>query len=112
VLSAEFFEELVAHPVPVDLRALRALRPPLALDVYAWLTWRSASLERPLALSWPELAVQFGTRARRVRDFRAEFRRALRRVRLVYPGPRVEAGTDALVVHPARGHVPARSRRG
>lgn len=111
VLSAEFFEELLAHPVPVDLRALKALQPPLALDVYAWLTWRSASLERPLRLSWPELAMQFGTRARRLRDFRAEFLKALRRVRLVYPEVRVEATTEVVVVYPAGGHVRPRPRR-
>ncbi len=111
VLSAEFFEELLAHPVPVDLRALKALQAPLALDVYAWLTWRSEGLERPLRLSWAELAMQFGTRAQRVRDFRAEFRKALARVRLVYPEVRVEATTEALIVYPARGHVSRRPRR-
>lgn len=33
VLSTEFYNELVAHAVPIDLRALRALKgSPLALD--------------------------------------------------------------------------------
>ena len=97
--------------MPVDSRVLKALQAPLALDVYAWLTWRSEGLERPLRLSWAELAMQFGTRAQRVRDFRAEFRKALARVRLVYPEVRVEATTEALIVYPARGHVSRRPRR-
>jgi len=36
-LSQKFFEQLVEAPVPLDLRAIRALkRSPLALDLYAW----------------------------------------------------------------------------
>ncbi|MDH3253788.1 MAG: replication protein RepA, partial [Acidobacteriota bacterium] len=34
VLSTEFYDELVAHAVPIDLRALKALKgSPLALDI-------------------------------------------------------------------------------
>ena len=37
VLSTEFYDELVAHAVPIDLRALKALKgSPLALDIYSW----------------------------------------------------------------------------
>lgn len=111
VLSEEFYEELLAHPVPVDARVLRALRAPLALDVYAWLTWRSRRLRRPVAVPWRELAGQFGTGARRVRCFREEVLKALVRVRLVYPEVRVEATREALVVYPAGGHVACRAGR-
>ena len=38
-LGEDFYQAITAAPVPVDLRALRALkRSPLALDLYAWLT--------------------------------------------------------------------------
>ena len=41
VLREDFFEALVAFPVPVDMRLLRALkRSPLALDLYVCVTWR------------------------------------------------------------------------
>ena len=41
VLSEPFFNELVNRPVPVDMRALKALKQsPFALDVYSWLTYR------------------------------------------------------------------------
>jgi hypothetical protein len=37
-LRGDFYAAITAGPVPVDLRALRALkRSPLALDLYAWL---------------------------------------------------------------------------
>jgi hypothetical protein len=111
VLTEEFYRELLSHPVPVDYRALHALQAPLALDIYAWLTWRSHRLQRPLRLSWADLAVQFGTQVRRLRNFRSEFIKALRKVRLVYPQARVKATTEALVVYPARSHVLRRVRR-
>jgi hypothetical protein len=37
-LGERFFEAITAAPVPLDMRALKALkRSPLALDLYAWL---------------------------------------------------------------------------
>jgi Plasmid encoded RepA protein len=42
LLGDEFYNALVALPVPVDMRALRALkRSPLALDLYAWVCYRA-----------------------------------------------------------------------
>ena len=39
-LGEKFYEAVTLSSVPVDLRALRALkRSPLALDLYAWLTY-------------------------------------------------------------------------
>jgi len=40
-LSQKFFEQLIEAPVPLDLRAIKALkRSPLSLDLYAWATRR------------------------------------------------------------------------
>ncbi len=40
-LGEEFYNALIALPVPVDMRALKALRrSPLALDLYAWVCYR------------------------------------------------------------------------
>lgn len=45
-LSQRFFEQLVEGPVPLDLRAIRALkRSPLSLDLYAWATRRFGAFE-------------------------------------------------------------------
>jgi hypothetical protein len=52
-LSAEFYDELVAHAVPIDLRALKAFRGSLlALDIYSWLTYRMSYLRRPCLIPW------------------------------------------------------------
>jgi len=44
-LGEKFYEALTAAPVPVDTRALRALkRSPLALDLYAWATYKALAV--------------------------------------------------------------------
>jgi hypothetical protein len=41
VLSAEFYREIVAHPVPADLEAAKALSSsPAALDLFMWISYR------------------------------------------------------------------------
>jgi hypothetical protein len=105
VLTEEYFEELLRHPVPVDSRVLRALHAPRARDSYAWLTWRVHGLRHPVEIPWKELALQFGTRTKRLRNFRQQFIRALTRVRLVYPDARVVASPKSLRVLPTRTHV-------
>ena len=106
VLSQEFYDELIAHPVPVDYRALQALGSSLALDIYAWLTYRYHSLGRPLEITWERLAVQFGSQDQARRNFKRYFRRALKMVLLVYPHARVEATREVLRLLPSRTHVP------
>ena len=42
-LSEKFFNEVIDRPVPIDMRAMKALkRSPMALDIYTWLTYRPA----------------------------------------------------------------------
>ena len=60
-LGEEFFNEIIAHPVPIDLHILKAVkRSPLGLDLYLWLTYRTFALKAPLCLSWKQLYRQFG----------------------------------------------------
>ena len=41
-LGELFYAAITSAPVPVDMRALKALkRSPLALDLYAWLTFQA-----------------------------------------------------------------------
>jgi len=55
-LGERFFEEILDHPVPVDIATLRLLkRSPLALDLYVWLTYRFSYLNKPVIISWEAL---------------------------------------------------------
>ena len=48
-LSEKFFNEIISHPVPLDMNILKALkRSTLGLDLYLWLNYRNFTLKRPL----------------------------------------------------------------
>jgi hypothetical protein len=66
VLSDGFFREIMAAPVPIKLPVLHALsKSPLAMDIYAWLTYRIFVLlrsNRPSVLvPWASLHAQLGS---------------------------------------------------
>jgi hypothetical protein len=114
-LSENFFEQLVAAPVPLDLRAVRVLKQsPLALDLYAWATRRVSYLERPTQVSWDALRRSFGagyadTPQGRVK-FRAKVIEALGRVCGVYPSLRLEIEEGSVLLLPSAPHIPRLTR--
>ena len=60
-LSEKFFQEIIRHPVPLDMNILKSLkRSTLGLDLYLWLTYRTFALRAPLRLSWRQVYCQFG----------------------------------------------------
>ena len=60
-LGEKFFQEIIRHPVPLDMNTLKALsRSSLGLDLYLWVTYRTFTLKRPMRLSWRQLYRQFG----------------------------------------------------
>ena len=60
-LGEAFFNEIIRHPVPLDMNTLTALkRCSLGLDIYLWTAYRTFSLNRPQRFSWKQLYRQFG----------------------------------------------------
>lgn len=105
-LGNSFFNEIIERPVPVDMRALKALkRSPMALDIYCWLTYRMSYLRKPIEIPWAALQMQFGADYGRERDFKAAFLDHLRAVLTVYPEANVEDGDLGLLLKPSRPHV-------
>ena len=52
-LGEKFFNEIIRHPVPIDMNTLNALkRSPLGLDLYLWLVYRTFALRSPKRLTW------------------------------------------------------------
>jgi hypothetical protein len=112
VLTHEFFAELVKHPVPLDMRALRLLaqmRSPLALDIYTWLTYRMSYLREPTDIAWASLQMQFGADYGRSDHFRAKFLEKLKMVKELYPAAKVAPGEGGLTLWPSPPHIPARA---
>ncbi len=60
-LGESFFNEIINHPVPLDLNTLTALkRSSLGLDLYLCLVYRTFTLRAPQRLSWRQIYRQFG----------------------------------------------------
>lgn len=109
-LSEKFFNEVLDRPVPIDMRAMKALkRSPMALDIYTWLTYRSSYLKRPTVIPWMALALQFGSNYAQVRQFKAAFLAELRKVVTVYGMVQVEATSNGLMVKPSLTHIPRKN---
>ena len=110
-LAPDFFRSIIDRPVPVDLRVLRALRSPLALDIYCWLTYRASYLRQPTEIPWPALALQFGADYAEARNFRVHFLRQVKHVVQLYPAVRISEGQYGLVLYPTKPHVPPKAPR-
>lgn len=103
VLSEGYFKELLDHGVPLDRRALLALKgSALALDVYAWLAHRLHRIEgRPLILHWKAIRDQFAQEFQgknAAKDFRTTFLIALGAALTVYPQAKVQQVTGGLML--------------
>ena len=110
ILSQGFFDEVTHNPVPIDMRALRALKQsPMALDAYCWLTYRMSYLSKPTTIPWAALQLQFGSDYSDTRFFKREFVNRLKGVSVVYPEARIEVSDAGLILKPSRPHVPKTS---
>ena len=103
VLSEDYFSSLIESAVPLDNRALHALKgSALALDVYAWLAHRLHRIEgRGVTLHWKSLREQFAQEYQGKdpdKDFKKEFLPALKKVLAVYPQARVKPVTGGVLL--------------
>lgn len=108
LLSEEFYNEIIEHPIPLDLRAVKALKnSPLALDIYCWLTYRNSYLSKKTELSWEHLALQFGSDYKETRVFKFYFNKELRKVLTIYPEAKIKIQDDGkgLILLPSATHV-------
>jgi Plasmid encoded RepA protein len=108
-LSQDYFDTLVTHAVPLDPRALAGLKhSALALDVYSWLAHRLCRVRTldGTKVSWANLRDQFGQEYANPKDFKREFRSALRSALAVYPDARVEEIPGGLLLRPSPPPLP------
>jgi hypothetical protein len=103
VLSEHFYSSLIEGAVPLDNRALHALKgSALSLDVYAWLAHRLHRIEgRPVILHWKSLREQFAQEYQGKeadKDFKKAFMISLHKVQAVYPKANVKQVTGGLML--------------
>jgi hypothetical protein len=103
-LGQDFYDAITAAPVPVDMRALKALkRSPLALDLYAWLTYeayRAHKSRKSRFENWTQLHAHLGAEYARPSDFRRYAKVALRKIATVYPGLKLGKKRGGIEVMP------------
>ena len=107
-LGEKFYNEIIQHPVPLDLNTLTALkRCALGLDLYLWLTYRTFALRAPLRLTWRQVYRQFGAHPdkasdkRTVLNFRRKVLRELKKIKLAWPELNYSTAPGVLILHPS-----------
>ena len=112
-LGEKFYNEIINHPVPIDMNTLKAMkRSSLGLDLYLWVTYRTFALRAPLRLSWPHLYRQFGADPSRADDhnavqyFRRKVLRELKKIKLAWPGLNYAAERGGMTLYPSKPAIP------
>ena len=107
-LGEDFFNEIINHPVPLDMNTLTALkRSTLGLDLYLWLTYRTFALRARLRLTWKQLYQQFGAHPAQasnnvtVQNFRRKVLRELKKIKLAWPELNYATAKGVLILHPS-----------
>ncbi len=107
-LGEDFFNEIINHPVPLDLNTLMALtRCALGLDLYLWLVYRTFALRAPLRLTWRQVYRQFGAHPdnasdkRTVLNFRRKVLRELKKIKVAWPELNYSTAPGLLILHPS-----------
>ena len=107
-LGEDFFNEIINHPVPLDMNTLTALkRCALGLDLYLWLVYRTFSLRAPLRLSWRQVYRQFGVDPAKASDkrtvdaFRTKCLRELKKIKIAWPELNYATAPGLLILHPS-----------
>jgi hypothetical protein len=113
IITDRFAQECITNPIPIDWRAIKPLRSPLAIDMYVTLTHRFSYLRRKTTIPWISLMNQLGSDFARnpqgIRDFRRAVERELKNVMYLYTQAKVEVTRDGLVLSPSQTHIPKSS---
>ena len=107
-LGEDLFNEIINHPVPLDLNTLTALkRCSLGLDLYLWLVYRTFPLRAPQRIAWRQVYRQFGAHPAKasdkftVRNFRTKVLRELKKIKLAWPELNYTTAKGVLILHPS-----------
>ena len=107
-LSEKFFNEIIRHPVPIDMNTLTALkRSSLGLDLYLWLVYRTFALRAPQPITWRQVYQQFGLDPDKasdnvtVQNFRRKVLRELNKIKLAWSGLNYSTARGVLILLPS-----------
>ena len=107
-LGEKFFNEILRHPVPINMNTLTALkRSPLGLDLYLWLVYRTFALRAPKPITWRQVYRQFGAVPDKASDnvtvqrFRKDCLRELVKIKTAWSGLNYATARGVLILLPS-----------
>ena len=113
LLSEYFWEELQRHPIPIELKVVKALaNAPAMLDFYTWLVWRCWTAKGEVAIPLfgdSGLISQLGISEKTAPfELRRQIRRWLTKINVLWPGCPAQLASNgaALVVEHAQAIAP------
>ena len=112
-LSEKFFNEIIRHPVPLDMNTLTALkRCSLGLDLYLWLVYRTFPLRAVQQITWKQMYRQFGLHPSKASDkktvlnFRVKILREFKKIKLAWPELNYSTAPGVLILLPSVPTIP------
>jgi hypothetical protein len=102
-LGEKFYDAIITSPVPLDKRALKALKnSPLALDLYSWATYKTFSLDyhkkSEQFIPWRSFMLQLGAEYTDLKNFKRKAKQAFKKVQSVYPGLNIENAEGGIII--------------
>jgi hypothetical protein len=104
-LSQDFFEEILKHPIPLDIEVVKLLRnKPVALDAYMFIAYKAASIRHTTTIPLSELSSSFGSDDKNKRKFRMKIKKIIETVTKL-SGVVARVDGDAIVIEPSRKSI-------
>lgn len=101
-LNTDFFNEIIRHAVPLDLRVLSLLKnSPLGLDLYMFISWRVFNIHKPVFISWASLQQQLGGQYENTYDFSKKCRFHIIRIQALCPELNINFLKGRLCLNPS-----------
>ena len=115
-LGEKFYQAIISAPVPLDMRVLMALKSSsLALDIYAWATYKTFSLgqsdKREQSIPWRAFMEQLGVDYSDIDNFVRKCKQAFSKVQAVYPSLQIEYSKGGFSIKTGRPSVPYRASK-
>lgn len=110
-LNQDFFNEIINRPVPINMRALKAIKDSsMAIDLYCWLTYRLSYLKQTTEIPWLLLQKQFGADYANTKQGRYKFKQKLitqlKKVAIIYDSAKDVTPTEhGLILLPGKSHI-------
>mgnify|MGYP005854082749 CR=1 FL=1 len=115
-LGEGFYEAILNSPVPLDKRALTALKnSSMTLDIYSWSVYKSFALSKQRKekqfITWYSFMEQLGANYSDIKNFKKKVKQAFDKVGMVYPWLHIEYVTKGFEIFASHPAIPEQKKR-